>query len=63
MVEWLILRGRERALPMFFRLSQYFNYIIVDAEKATLQKYIALGGRSTLRVDSEIVALKLSLIN
>jgi hypothetical protein len=36
---------------MFFRLGQYFNYVIVDAEKVTLQKYIALGGRSTLRVD------------
>lgn len=45
---------------MFFRLGQYFNYVIVDAEKVTLQKYIAQGGRSTLRVDLEIVALILS---
>lgn len=48
---------------MFLRRGQYFNYIIVDAEVYTLQKYIALGGRSTLRADSEIVALILSWIN
>lgn len=48
---------------MFFRRGRYFNYIIVDAEKASFQKYIALGSRSAFRVDSEIIVLILSFMN
>ena len=45
----------QAACSMFFRVDQYFDFIIVSAENTTLHKYIAQNVRSIFRAISEIV--------
>jgi hypothetical protein len=39
---------------LLFRVNQYFDFIIVDAENASLHKYVLQNGRSICRTISEI---------
>lgn len=40
---------------IFSRIDQYFHFIIINAENATLHKHITQNGRSMFKVISEII--------
>lgn len=44
-----------RVSPMFVRLGQYFDFIIVSAENGILYKYLVQNGKSKLIDISEVI--------
>lgn len=50
-----ILPEQLVARQIFSRIDQYFHFIIINAENATLHKHITQNGRSMFKVISEII--------